>query len=225
MAERLRRPSRAAASRSLYQLAFIRNCHRWLAAGYQRLDVRSLSAAQEPAITGELVRAMKEAKLQSDAPTWMIRMYVADDPPVNAPGRLGKQRRRVDIEFERSERGTAFRFHCEAKRLYRSDSVLEYLGSEGLGMFLAGEYGHHEEIGGMLGYVQAEGVAEWLARLAVALANGHAKYAVRGDGGFEVAGLIPEMPKIRRSWHERSTVGQPILIFHTLLMFTSPNMN
>jgi hypothetical protein len=53
---------------------------------------------------------MKAVKLRADAPTWMIRMYVADDPPVNAPGRLGKRRRRVDIEFERSERGVAFHF-------------------------------------------------------------------------------------------------------------------
>ena len=168
---------------------------------------------------------MKEARLQSNAPTWMIHMYVADDPPVNAPGRLGKQRRRVDVEFERSERGAAFHFHCEAKRLYRSDSVLEYLGNEGLGMFLAGEYAHDEEIGGMLGYVQTEGVAEWLARLSAALANGRAKYAVTSDGAFEVAGIIPEMPQIHRSRHERAAVGQPILIFHTLLMFTSPDVD
>jgi hypothetical protein len=40
---------------------------------------------------------MKEARLRANAPTWMIRMYVADDPPVNAPGRLGKDRRRVVI--------------------------------------------------------------------------------------------------------------------------------
>jgi len=164
---------------------------------------------------------MKEAKLQRNAPTWMIRMYVADDPPVNAPGRLGKRRRRVDVEFERSERGAAFHFHCEAKRLYRNDSVLEYLGKEGLGMFLAGKYANDEEIGGMLGYVQTEGVADWLARLTEALASGGAKYAVTSDGALEVAGLIPEIPQIHRSRHERSAVGQPILIFHTLLMFTN----
>lgn len=218
MAERSKR-SDVAANRWLYHLAFIRNCHRWLAAGYALLDVRSLSRAQEPAITGELVRAMKEAKLRADAPTWMIRMYVADDPPVNAPGRLGKQRRRVDIEFERSERGSAFRFHCEAKRLYRSDSVPEYLGNEGLGMFLTGEYARDEESGGMLGYVQSGDVPEWLARLTTALAANKVKYAVTSDGAFEVAGLISELPHVHRSRHERSAIGQPILIFHTLLLF------
>jgi len=187
------------------------------------LDVRSLSRAQEPAITGELVRVMKEARLKADAPTWMIRLYVADDPPVNAPGRLGNQRRRVDIEFERSERGLASHFHCEAKRLYRSDSVVEYLGNEGLGMFLAGEYARNEDVGGMLGYVQSEGAAEWMARLEAALANGHAKYSVTNEGAWEAAALLPELPQIHRSKHERSAVGRPILIFHTLLVFANPD--
>ncbi len=150
-------------------------------------------------------------------------MYVADDPPVNAPGRFGKQRRRVDIEFERSERGVTFHFHCEAKRLYRSDSVGEYLGNEGLGMFLAGDYARDENVGGMLGYVQSDGTAEWMARLEAALANGHAKYTLTSDGAFEIAALLPELPQIRRSKHERLTVGRPILIFHTLLVFANPD--
>jgi hypothetical protein len=187
------------------------------------LDVRPLSRAQEPAITGELVRAMKEAKLKADTPTWLIRMYVADDPPVNAPGRLGKQRRRVDIEFERSERGRTFHFHCEAKRLYRRDSVAEYLGGEGLGMFLAGEYARDEDIGGMLGYVQSESAAEWRARLEAALVNGQTKYSVTSDGSLEVAALLPELPQIHRSKHERFAVGRPILIYHTLLALTNPD--
>jgi hypothetical protein len=221
VAERLHWPHGTPSGRDLYHLAFIRNCHRWLAAGYAMLNVRSLSRSQEPAITGELVRAMKEAKLKADAPTWMIRMYVADDPPVNAPGRLGKHRRRVDIEFERSERGVTFHFHCEAKRLYRSDSVVEYFGKEGLGMFLAGEYARDEDVGGMLGYVQSEGMAEWMARLRAALANDHAKYTVTSDGALEIAALLPELPQIHRSRHERLAVGRPILIFHTLLVFTN----
>jgi hypothetical protein len=221
VAERFRRSVRAAAGSSLYQLAFIQNCHRWIVAGYQRLDKRSLSAAPEPAITGELVRAMKDARLQRSAPTWMIRMYVADDPPVNAPGRLGKQRRRVDIEFERSERGFTAHFHCEAKRLYRSDSVSEYLGKEGLGMFLTGEYARDENVGGMLGYVQREAAADWMARLKSALTNEQAKYGVTSENALEVAGLLPELPQIHRSEHERLTVGRPIHVFHTLLVFTS----
>jgi len=219
VAERLR--GGTPSGRALYRSAFIRNCHRWLAVAYAKLDVRSLSSAQEPAVTGELVRAMKEARAQAEAPMWMIRMYVADDPPVNAPGRLGKRRRRIDIEFERSERGFTFHFLCEAKRLYRGDSVAEYLGTEGLGRFLAGEYARDEGVGGMLGYVQSEGVGEWMTRLKAALTNEHARYHVTSDGGLEIAALLPELPQIHTSKHERLAVGPPILIFHTLLVFTN----
>lgn len=218
MCERLR-PSGNTTVSDLYRRAFLRNCHRWLAAGYALLDVASLSTAQEPAITGELVRAMKETRLQADAPTWMIRMYVTDDPPVNAPGRLGKQRRRVDIEFERSERGVTYQFHCEAKRLYRSDSVVEYLGTEGLGMFLAGEYARTEDFGGMIGYVQSESPDKWIGRLKVALTNGSAKYAVQDDRGLQPAGLGPELPQIYQSTHQRTTIGRPILVFHMFMLF------
>lgn len=222
VAERLGQRSAPGNARALYSLAFIRNCHRWIAAGYAMLDAPSFSTAHEPAITGELVRTMKEAKLDADAPTWMIRMYVADDPPVNAPGRLGKQRRRVDIEFERSERGATFHFHCEAKRLYRGDSVREYLGDEGLGMFLKGEYGRDDASGGMLGYVQVHSISEWETRLRTALDNGCVQYAVTNDGAFGVAKLVPELSQICSSKHERPSVGRPILIFHTFLAFTNP---
>jgi len=220
LAERLHGSPERSRSRAVYHLAFIRNCHRWLAAGYELLDAGSFSNAEEPAITGELVRAMKETRLRMDAPTWMIRMYVADDPPVNAAGRSGKQRRRIDIEFERSERGARFNFHCEAKRLYRSDSVVEYLGNNGLGMFLAGEYARDEDVGGMLGYVQRDGAPEWTSRLAAALANGRAKYSVTSDGTYDLAALVPKL-QTHRSRHERPAVGRPILIFHTLLVFAS----
>jgi len=203
----------------LYLLAFIRNCHRWLGIGYSLLDARSLAAAEEPAITGELVKAMKEAKLAADAPGWMIRMYVADDPPVNFPGRLGKHRRRVDMEFERSERGNTLHFHCEAKRLYRSDSVVEYLGSEGLGMFLAGDYARNEPAGAMLGYVQTENTAEWIGRLKATLAKERVKYGVTNNSLLQAAGLIPELPQIQASEHERPMIGRSILIYHTLLTF------
>jgi hypothetical protein len=219
--ERIKTRTLGRAGSSLYHLAFIRNCHRWLAVGYSLLDARSLATAPEPVITGELVRAMKEAKLRSDAPTWMIRMYVADDPPVNSPGRLGKHRRRVDMEFERSEKGATFHFHCEAKRLYRSGSVSEYVGQEGMGMFLTGEYARNEHVGGMLGYVQTENEDNWISRLRTVLASDQQTYQVASDGQLNVAELITEPPRIQVSKHERPLVGQPIVIYHTLLAFLS----
>ena len=81
----------ATSDRPVYKLSFIRRCHQLLAYGYAELKPATLHAEQEPAITGELVRAMKSVQERADAPRWMIYLHIADDPPVNAPGRLGKR--------------------------------------------------------------------------------------------------------------------------------------
>ena len=67
--------------RLLYRHAFIRNCHRWLAAGYAILDLRALSRTEEPAITGELVRAvlrkLEQKDVASTSPSWRLRQEPA----------------------------------------------------------------------------------------------------------------------------------------------------
>src|ERR1700726_4907458 len=89
----------------LYRAAFIRNCHTLIARGYSALSHASFRDKQETEITGELVRSIKYVLQRPDSPPWMDRFFVADDPPVNAPKRKGKSRRRVDIEIERGEHG------------------------------------------------------------------------------------------------------------------------
>jgi hypothetical protein len=132
--------------RPVYELAFVRRCHQLLASGYTELRPAALQNEEEPAITGELVRTMKFVQERGDAPRWMIYLHIADDPPVNSPGRLGKHRRRVDIEFEKPQRGRHPRFQCEAKRLFQTDSLAKYLGIDGLGRFLVGDYSNIQEI-------------------------------------------------------------------------------
>src|SRR5271157_2966485 len=99
----------------------------------------------------------------------MEQVEVKDDPPQNVPGRFGKKRPRIDIEFVHVIRGRRPRFHVEAKRLYRSDSVNEYFGPAGLGMFVEGAYAAEWPSAGMLGYVQSDDCVAWLARLAEGL--------------------------------------------------------
>ena len=176
-------------ARPLYKLSFIRRCHQLLACGYAKLRPATLEAEQEPAITGELVRAMKSVQERPDAPRWMVYMHIADDPPVNAPGRFGKKRRRVDIEFERSERGRRPRFQCEAKRLYQSDSLEKYLGEDGLGRFLAGDYSRDEDVAGMLGYVQTRSVADWGGDLRSALDENRTQHEISSSEPLVSANL------------------------------------
>jgi hypothetical protein len=209
----------ATSDRPVYKLSFIRRCHQLLAYGYAELESAILHAEQEPAITGELVRAMKSVQERADAPRWMIYLHIADDPPVNAPGRLGKRRRRVDIEFERPERGRRPRFQCEAKRLYQNDSLEKYLGKDGLGRFLAGDYSRDEDVAGMLGYVQARSVAAWVGDLRSALGGNRLKHEISSSEPLVSANLGAELIATWLSEHRRLAMGRPIAIYHSLLLF------
>jgi hypothetical protein len=205
---------------NVYQLAFIKRCHRLLELGYCRLDRKALICADEPSITGELVRAMKEAQEIEDAPAFTRFLFVADDPPQNSFGKLGKRRRRVDIEFEFAPRkGKRPRFHFEAKRLYKSASISDYLGPEGLGCFLAGHYAKDQDAGGMLGYVQTESINIWSKKLETAIIIGRNELGVlEPSDSWGIIELAP-MLHSRRSRHRRSTVGTNIVIYHSLLEF------
>lgn len=204
-----------------YRLAFLRKCHRLIALGYSRLNPEALCLAEETEITGELVRAITET-LESEAHfAWMRFFFVADDPPQNVAGKLGRRRPRVDLEFIESRGTPRNRFRCEAKRLYRSASVGEYLGSDGLGMFLTGTYAADEDEGGMLGYVQAGSIAEWQERIAAGFQKGEQELALCAGTHFGTVNDGLEFETISLSCHNRVTVGRKIHILHTLLLFVA----
>jgi hypothetical protein len=214
-------PFQAARSNTLlYQDAFVRKCHALIAQGYSRLNAPSLRTAQEPAITGELVKEIKNLLQNDDAPQWMVHFYLADDPPQNAPGRFGKSRRRVDIEFERGgRRGVRPRLHFEAKRLYRAGSVSDYLGDEGLGLFITGEYAAMEDIGGMIGYVQLDQPVTWVKKVRDGLTSDPVRFGFRTPPGLVPTMLNLGLQSTHSSHHDRSAVGRPISIYHSFLQF------
>jgi hypothetical protein len=214
-------PSRAASSNTLlYQDAFVKKCHTLIALGHARLDGLSLRTAEEPVITGELVREIKNVLQGDDAPRWMAHFYLADDPPQNSPGRLGKSRRRVDIEFERGgQRGARPRLHFEAKRLYKANSVSAYLGDEGLSLFVAGEYAASQDVGGMIGYIQMDTLTAWIERIREALTADAGRFGFRLPPGLIPALLDASLELPQLSHHDRAKIGRPIAIFHTFLRF------
>ena len=206
------------AQKAIYQQAFIRNCFVLLLRGYTRLTLNKLKGAEEPHITGEIVRSVRDALEADDAELWMKDFEILDDPPQNIAGKFGKHRPRIDIEFVRVRRGHRPRFHIEAKRLYRTGSVNEYFGDEGLGMFVAGTYAAGENSAGMLGYVQTEDSQAWLGRLTsgfVSRAN-----QLRACDTFRSAPDYQGIAAVQISSHERAsqTLGR-IDIYHLLLEF------
>lgn len=210
---------RSARRKQTFRDAFLRNCHELLAMGYARMDAASFQTEEETAITGALVLAMNATLESSDAPLWVAHFVVLDDPPVNAPGRTGKRRRRVDIEVQRSQRGRRPRFQFEAKRLYKSGSVTAYLGSDGLGLFLAGEYAAGHPDAGMLGYVQHGDSLDWAGKIEQRLRGNRRDYRVSEGGDFKRQTLTPTLDSTYCSKHDRVAPADPITIFHALLLF------
>jgi len=208
----------------LYRLAFIRKCYILLLRGYDVIIGEDLSRAEETSITGELVRGVREVLESEEAEDWMQLFELYDDPPQNIPGRLGRSRPRVDIEFVRlSGRGRRPRFHIEAKRLYRSDSIKEYFGDEGLGCFIVGRYAAHEAAGGMLGYVQTDTALKWSARIKTGFTEKAGMLRVVFGTCLAEADGLQELGSIQVSRHHRepATLG-PIQVFHLLLNFLPP---
>jgi len=208
----------------LYRSAFIRNCHILVLRGYEFIKAEDLSQAEETSITGELVRGIREVLESEDAEAWMQLFDVLDDPPQNVSGKWGRRRPRVDIEFVRlSGRGRRPRFHIEAKRLYRSDSVKEYFGEDGLGCFIAGRYAALEAAGGMLGYVQTDTSLEWLARLRTGFAERAETLRVAEGTTLAEAEGFQDLAPLQMSRHGRepAALGQ-IEVFHLLLDFLPP---
>lgn len=209
---------------ALYRLAFIQNCLMLVVHSHQSLDRIPFRSAEEPHITGELVRTARNLLESTHAQSWMEHLEVLDDPPQNVLTRVGKKRPRIDIEFVRTMHGRRPRFHVEAKRLYRSDSVNEYFGADGLGMFVNGSYAREWPSAGMIGYVQSDDRATWEFRLLEGFSRRSSELSVCPDQpNWRTAGWSGEaLESVQQSCHDRTASGiGRIQVFHLLLDFVA----
>ena len=198
---------------------FVRRVHRLIQLGYERLTPAAYAKTQEPAITGDLVDAI-DGVLSDRAEDWMIAFSVHDDPPVNEGRRKGKQRKRVDLRIDSGSFRPRARFRFEAKRLGKGHPVTVYLGSEGLGCFLRGDYARREDHAGMLGYVQFGELDRWGEKIAAALNQADTEYEVDPSLPFGPTALSSiHSFRSYRSKHKRSTVRRRIVIDHILIWF------
>lgn len=208
----------------LYRSAFLRNCITIIVRSYVALNRPSLKTAEEPHITGEIVKSARQIVESEYAEPWMEHLEILDDPPQDLRGRRGKSRPRIDIEFVQTMHGRRPRFHVEAKRLYRSDSVSEYFGPSGLQMFVDGTYASEWPSAGMIGYVQSDDCSIWLGRLADGFISRRTQLAVCADQpAWEATGWIGNgLDFVQNSCHERTAMGVGrIQVFHLLLDFAA----
>jgi hypothetical protein len=174
--------------------------------------------AEEEHITGELVDAIEDV-LDSRPPTWANQYSVHEEPREHHQTCKGKGRKRLDIRLDSSEVTPRARLRFEAKRLGPSHGTSIYLGAEGIQRFLDGRYARNDPIAGMLGYVQAGDPADWALRIEQAIAKDAAKLALRSSSCWRAERLAKGLQSTYCSGHDRPTVGSPIEIFHTLLLF------
>jgi hypothetical protein len=206
--------------RAAYAMALRFHAHELIAMGYKQMDNSMYVKWEEPAITGELVRLMRELIESDDAPDWAVYYSIGDDPPLNVAGRLGKSRPRVDIEFERTGvRGLRPRLRFEAKRLGTTPrhTVAAYLGADGMGCFISGKYPLTHDEAGMLGYIQSGSEKDWSDQIRRTLAEKLDKYYVASPPYHQQKICTFEHTYV--SHHHTVLQAGIIIIHHVLLRF------
>lgn len=185
--------------------------------GYQQVPSASFVAMEEDDITDELVLAMRTAKQNPNAPAWVDFYEVHEQRPQNVAGKRGKRRPKMDIEFERNQRGPRPRLGFEAKRLGHRHTVNDYLGEKGMAAFLVEYYPTTHGEAGMLGYVQEDSVAGWSSKLAAEVNGDRERHRF-------VDWIIPPdsattSRELSFSSHHTTDTGNALRIVHLLLEF------
>ena len=184
-----------------------------------KADGLNYTDTDEPVISGEIVRLARQYSENQDLAEWAWPYTIHDDPPENTGGRKGKDRKKVDIIIERAQRGKHPRIRFEAKRLKRPDfTVGIYVGKEGLGEFISGNYARNNNVAGMLGYIQSDDCDYWAEQIPVALSKKKTEVHLTKDGQWQKADLenVDDCYKTR---HNRPTVKGELLVYHLLLDF------
>lgn len=212
-------PPGASVAGARYEKDFVRHAHKLLGLGYATLTPSDFARSEEEDITGELVRAIETVLDDPEGPGWTRWFSVPEEPRVHDPARKGKRRRRLDIRIDSSEARPRARFCFEAKRLGPNHGTSVYLGDEGLQCYLDGRYAGDQMVAGMLGYVQAGDPPDWALKIERAIAKDVRKVGLLKSSPWRREPLVAELTFTYRSGHKRPSVGSPIEIFHTLLLF------
>jgi len=194
--------------------------HQLLALGYQdalqEIKSGNPSHRQEPAITGFIIKAIKERKRSVPRrPAWFKYYTVHDDPPVEKEGKSGKSRPRADIIIEANWLGNP-EYIFEAKRLRRSGhNEKNYTNSDGLGCFISGRYASRYDEASMIGYVQSDSLEYWSARIKQEIENDSQNLCLK-TSQTEV-NFQNSFPLEWKSEHLRNIIGRSITVYHIML--------
>lgn len=218
--------ARRSDNRADYRAAFLQRVHRLLQLAFESLNPKNYVNSEEDDITGDLCKHMKFLTETKPAERWMARFSIHDQDPSNdVPSaetgrpRKGKYRPKIDVRIVCKHKMPNRGYCIEAKRLYRSDSVSEYVDDEGLGAFISGDYAKDDSFGGMLGYVQSGSITDWLPKIEIKLGK---HTSIRKPSGTHAwtSTSFPRGPRhCFTSSHTRNS-GRDIVIVHVLFVFS-----
>ena len=165
------------ADRPAYLDKFVKDAHRLSRSGMRGWTRRARRARKRRRSPRAWRTRSATSSRRKDA-RWVDRYVVNDEIRLRHPTRKAKKRPRIDIQIVYVKGRPRPRFHFEAKRFGPNNHVGDYLGKEGLGCFLTGDYARDSEDAGMLGYVQHESCDGWAQKIEQSLLKDPAKYCV-----------------------------------------------
>ncbi|MCP4371273.1 MAG: hypothetical protein GY797_24630 [Deltaproteobacteria bacterium] len=195
---------------------FRRHAHLLIYLGYTDSHHRMKSNDKEPAITGFITEAINNRfRTQKNPPRWYNHYSVKDDPPIEAEGRVGGERLRLDIIIEATWKGRP-EYCFEAKRLRKNGfPSSKYVGESGMGCFINGLYASRYQEAAMLGYVQSDSVEQWRNKIRGEIDKKAKELRLIPPQRNEK--IIDTFPFEWTSEHRRENISHPITIFHILL--------
>lgn len=198
-----------------YYDRFVTHVHLLVWEGFLKVDRTNLSTLHEPAISGLICQGISRALDDAESPDWVEDYEIHDDPPVHDARRLGKHRRRVDIKLASRRFRPRAHFSFEAKSLNANAGVADYLGKEGLGQFITGEYAADQTASGMLGYAQSHNCDHWQASIEARVDT--TIHQLGRGGGWKAVAIAEQPTHTSQTIHKRSGKLPNIRIIHTML--------
>ena len=194
---------------------FRRDSHQLIAWGYMAIRAKINPETDEPTITDFLVRAMKEKLKDPYLNARFMRYSVHENPPIPTNGRIGKHRHMPDIVIEsNTPRTIRPEYVFEAKRLATSSySIGEYLGEDGLQLFIDGIYGCDCPQVCMIGYIQKGTFEHWEKELCKKLPITTELLTKKKPEKIKV---IDDLEYEWVSEHDRQT-QKPVTVYHIFL--------
>ena len=207
-----------------YLVVLQEDAHQLLAWGYVDARRQLPLARDEYDMTGLIADAIERRINDPRTPERYTVYSVHNERPVSPGSELGKYRPKLDIQIEWCARRPKRYFAFEAKRLRddalarAADTLLKYLGDEGVGRFLAARYAADSSEAAMLGLVQAHDAQFWFERIGEAFvqdkASGKNEFCLMEQLRWER--VVTDLPDEAGSTHKRAG-HDPIHLFHIFL--------